>query len=249
MCPCSVRLLATSSARSSRSPNIKTTRFPLFHALCRFTDDTVQTVARRRASLMEFHYARLLKSYYRVYPHAGYGGMFRKWAQSERNRPYNSFGNGSAMRVSPAGFAYNSLEAVLTQAHAVPRSRTITPRVSRVPRPSRRPSSWPAPARVKNRSRITLRQPSGTGSIGHSMRSVPPTSSTSLARDQCLEQSRRSSSPPTSRMLYAKRYPWVETPTRKHVSQAVLPRLSTAVSPNPSLDAFTKFSMRPLGRP
>jgi len=50
-------------------------------------------VALAESILDGIPYARLLKSYYRVYPHAGYGGMFHKWAQSESNRPYNSFGN------------------------------------------------------------------------------------------------------------------------------------------------------------
>ena len=121
--------------------NIKNTQFPLFHPLCRFTDDTVQTVALAESILDGIPYARLLKSYYRIYPHAGYGGMFHKWAQSEGNWPYNSFGNGLAMRVSPLGFIFSSLEEVLTQAQCVPRSCTTTPRASRVPKPSRRPSS------------------------------------------------------------------------------------------------------------
>jgi ADP-ribosylglycohydrolase len=78
--------------------NVKKTRFPLFHPLCRFTDDTVHTVALAESILDGTSYARLLKSYYRAYPHAGYGGMFHQWAQSESEAPYNSFGNGSAMR-------------------------------------------------------------------------------------------------------------------------------------------------------
>src|SRR3954447_1023697 len=58
----------------------------------------------------------LLKRYYRAYPHAGYGGSFDQWAQSERSDPYNSWGNGSAMRASPVGFAFPTLEEVLEQA-------------------------------------------------------------------------------------------------------------------------------------
>lgn len=57
-----------------------------------------------------------LKEYFRLYPYAGYGGVFRQWAASTDCQPYNSFGNGSAMRVSPVGFAYNNLETVLEQA-------------------------------------------------------------------------------------------------------------------------------------
>jgi hypothetical protein len=95
---------------------IKTTRFPLFHPLCRFTDDTVLTVALADSILHDTPYVDLLKRYYRAYPRAGYGGSFHQWAQSERSDPYNSWGNGSAMRVSPIGFAYPTLEDVLEQA-------------------------------------------------------------------------------------------------------------------------------------
>jgi ADP-ribosylglycohydrolase len=98
------------------SHNIKWTRFPLFHPLCRFTDDTVHTVALAESILDGEPFGMLLKSYYRIYPHAGYGGMFLGWAQATSDRPYNSFGNGSAMRVSPVGFAYRSLDEVLHQA-------------------------------------------------------------------------------------------------------------------------------------
>ncbi len=95
---------------------IKTTRFRLFHPLCRFTDDTVLTVALADSLLHGGSYVDLLKQYYRAYPKAGYGGTFHHWAQSEDSRPYNSWGNGSAMRVSPVGFAFDTLDDVLDQA-------------------------------------------------------------------------------------------------------------------------------------
>jgi ADP-ribosylglycohydrolase len=95
---------------------IKTTRFPLFHPLCRFTDDTVLTIALADSLLHRIPYVELLKRYYRAYPHAGYGGSFHQWSQSERSDPYNSWGNGSAMRVSPVGFACETLDEVLEQA-------------------------------------------------------------------------------------------------------------------------------------
>src|SRR3954451_5921603 len=95
---------------------IKTTKFPLFHPLCRFTDDTVLTVALADSILHGTRYVDLLKRYYRAYPRAGYGGSFHQWAQSERSDPYNSWGNGSAMRVSPVGFAFGTLDKVLEQA-------------------------------------------------------------------------------------------------------------------------------------
>ncbi len=102
---------------------IKTTRFPLFHPRCRFTDDTVLTVALADSLMHGAPFVGLLKKYYRAYPNAGYGGSFRKWAQSEDARPYNSWGNGSAMRVSPVGFACTTLDDVLSQAQ---RSAEVT---------------------------------------------------------------------------------------------------------------------------
>src|SRR4051812_4771233 len=94
---------------------IKTTKFPLFHPLCRFTDDTVLTVALADSLLHGDRFVDLLKRYYRAYPRAGYGGNFHQWAQSDRCEPYNSWGNGSAMRVSPVGFAFPTLEEVLEE--------------------------------------------------------------------------------------------------------------------------------------
>jgi len=95
---------------------VKTTDFPLFSEGSTFTDDTVLTVALADTVLHGGDYAAKMKEYYRLYPCAGYGGMFHAWAASPRSAPYGSFGNGSAMRVSPVGFAYGSLEEVLEKA-------------------------------------------------------------------------------------------------------------------------------------
>ena len=61
-------------------------------------------------------YVAKFKEYYRVYPGRGYGVRFRRWAASANMLPYRSLGNGSAMRVSPVGFAFDSLEAVMEEA-------------------------------------------------------------------------------------------------------------------------------------
>lgn len=95
---------------------MKTTDFPLFHPRCRFTDDSVLTVALADSILNGTDYTTLLKSYFRHYPNAGYGGTFYHWAASDSREPYNSWGNGSAMRVSPVGWAYELLDEVLIQA-------------------------------------------------------------------------------------------------------------------------------------
>lgn len=102
--------------------NFKTKDFPLFNRQCRFTDDTVLTVAvadvilNAGRSPVSSQYIDQLKLYYRHYPYAGYGRNFREWANSNRREPYNSLSNGAAMRVSPIGFAFNDLDTVLEQA-------------------------------------------------------------------------------------------------------------------------------------
>ena len=96
--------------------NIKTEDFPLFSPQCTFTDDTVLTVAVADGILTGKGYAVALKEWGRLFPYAGYGGMFRHWLMSDGRAPYNSFGNGSAMRVSPVGFAFDSLDKVLEEA-------------------------------------------------------------------------------------------------------------------------------------
>jgi ADP-ribosyl-[dinitrogen reductase] hydrolase len=93
--------------------NRKSTDFRLFGPKSRFTDDTVLTVAVAEWLLDGGELTPLLKAYARRYPRAGYGGRFRDWARSENPQPYNSFGNGSAMRVSPVGFAARTLDDAL----------------------------------------------------------------------------------------------------------------------------------------
>jgi len=97
---------------------IKTKDFPLFHPRSRFTDDTVLTVAVAEAILTGRPYRDTVLEFGRRYPHAGYGGAFRQWLRARDPRPYNSWGNGSAMRVSPVGFAFDTPEAVLREAAA-----------------------------------------------------------------------------------------------------------------------------------
>lgn len=96
--------------------NITTTDFPLFDPSCRFTDDTVLTCAVAEVILEGGSYEEAYREYYRLYPRAGYGGGFRHWAKSEGMGPYGSKGNGSAMRVSPVGFASATLDEVLEEA-------------------------------------------------------------------------------------------------------------------------------------
>jgi len=81
-----------------------------------FTDDTVLTVAVADAVLNKGDFSQALKQYAQKYHDRGYGGSFRKWIWSWEDKPYGSFGNGSAMRVSPVGFAFDTAAEVLAQA-------------------------------------------------------------------------------------------------------------------------------------
>jgi ADP-ribosylglycohydrolase len=94
----------------------KTKAFPLFTQDSRFTDDTVLTVAVADCLLHKRDYVDALHDYFDAYPSAGYGGTFLWWASSRQRKPYNSWGNGSAMRVSPVGYVGATLEEVLEEA-------------------------------------------------------------------------------------------------------------------------------------
>lgn len=88
--------------------NIKTKDFPLFQDKCFFTDDTVMTCAVAEAVMeggKRRNFIDAMKKYGRMYPDAGYGGNFSRWLFSDDCEPYNSYGNGSAMRVSPCAWA------------------------------------------------------------------------------------------------------------------------------------------------
>ena len=96
--------------------NIKTKAFELFQRASRFTDDTVCTVAVAHCILDKGDFSQYLRAYARHYPGRGYGGMFRNWASDPSMGPYNSWGNGAAMRVSPVAFLARDEEEVLNLA-------------------------------------------------------------------------------------------------------------------------------------
>lgn len=96
--------------------NTQSTDFELFDISSRFTDDTVLTIAVADALVSGKPYRETIYHWGNKYPRAGYGGQFRKWLKSDNPQPYNSWGNGSAMRVSPVGFACSTLAEVLEQA-------------------------------------------------------------------------------------------------------------------------------------
>jgi ADP-ribosyl-[dinitrogen reductase] hydrolase len=87
--------------------------FELITGNCRFTDDTVMTIATADAILNNKDFASTYKEWGRKYPRAGYGGMFGSWLLQDNLIPMNSFGNGTAMRVSPVSWLYEDAEKVM----------------------------------------------------------------------------------------------------------------------------------------
>ena len=106
----------------------KTKNFDLFSEGCDFTDDSVMTIAVGEALLavgpeaavkeIEDAVASNMQDWGKRYPHAGYGGSFRHWLKEKNPKPYGSYGNGSAMRVSVAGWLYDSIERTREVARA-----------------------------------------------------------------------------------------------------------------------------------
>jgi ADP-ribosylglycohydrolase len=96
--------------------NIRSKDFELFTSRSRFTDDTVLTIATIDSIINDKAFVESYRNWFSKYPHAGWGRSFKGWAMSDDTLPYNSYGNGSAMRVSPVGFFYNSLDEVLQKA-------------------------------------------------------------------------------------------------------------------------------------
>ena len=104
--------------------NCKRKDFPLLSEKSHFTDDTVMTVAVARGLMAgqgdaQKTFAEVqheMRHWGMAYPDAGYGGMFRRWLRAEHPQPYGSFGNGSAMRVSAAGWLFDTLDKTLEMA-------------------------------------------------------------------------------------------------------------------------------------
>lgn len=111
----------------------KTKDFPIFSEQSRFTDDTVMTIAVAEAFMeaplgasddeLRGLLTESLRRWGKKYPRAGYGVRFNLWLQVQKPIPYNSYGNGSAMRVSPVAWLFNDLDSVL---HAAKLSAEIT---------------------------------------------------------------------------------------------------------------------------
>lgn len=100
--------------------NTSNPRFPLFSKRSSFTDDTICTVAIADALVRGSDFGETLREWCLRYPNpmGGYGGSFNAWLHAINPMPYNSWGNGAAMRVSPVGWAFNSEAETLRAALA-----------------------------------------------------------------------------------------------------------------------------------
>ncbi len=112
--------------RHAHQPAFEPLDFPLFAERTGFTDDTVLSFAVAEAQMdsqgdperLRRACAKRFKEFARTYPRAGYGRRFREWAFSRNTEPFGSFGNGSAMRVSPVGWGFGTLEETERMARA-----------------------------------------------------------------------------------------------------------------------------------
>jgi ADP-ribosylglycohydrolase len=108
--------------------NLRSKDFDLFAKNCSITDDSIMTLAVAKAILacngdweqLGENAVKYMQEIGRKYPNCGFGGMFRRWMFSDKPEPYNSYGNGAAMRVSPCGFIAK------TEAEAALLSRKVT---------------------------------------------------------------------------------------------------------------------------
>ena len=97
----------------------KETGIDLFPIASGFTDDSILTIATAEALLTDGDYQAAYRRFGRIYPHpmGGYGSRFMDWLRSDTPQPYNSYGNGSAMRVGPIGFACDSMDSPCPSQH------------------------------------------------------------------------------------------------------------------------------------
>ena len=108
--------IAGSQFEFNRPENLDYKHCELFTSRCSYTDDTIMTLAVKKAILENADFTKTMREIGQPYPYSGYGGRFYEWMYGENPKPYNSFGNGSAMRVSFVGEHFDALEDVISMA-------------------------------------------------------------------------------------------------------------------------------------
>ena len=136
--------------------NIKTKDFPLFSKESFYTDDSIMTIAVADWLLHGGDLVRVMQYYGSKYPFpmGGYGARFDKWLHEKNPKPYNSWGNGSAMRVSPVGWYFDSLEETINVAEETAGLLIITLKESKELRLRHRLFIWQEKVNQKNISAV-----------------------------------------------------------------------------------------------
>ena len=217
----------------------KSTDFPLFASDSRFTDDTVLTVAVADCLLNRAGYVDKFHEYTLAYPHRAYGLGFYHWVHSGSREPYNSWGNGSAMRVSPVAYAFETLEQALHEAkasaevtHNHPEGIRGAIAVTMAIFMARRGESKDAIRRAVHEQ------------VGYDLtRTAAAIRETYKFNESCQGRSRkpswRSSMRRTTKMQFGLPFRWVATPTRS-------PTLPVE-SPQPFMEEYLSTSRSSLG--
>ena len=222
--------------------NYKAKDFPLFSQRSEFTDDTVMTLAVAKALLdtrgqndaaIKAALVREMQRLGRIYPDRGYGARFSRWLYADAPQPYHSYGNGSAMRVSPAAWLAEDMEEALHLAQLTAQVTHDHPRrASRVHRPPPRPFFSPAQVTTKRKSKRMWSASLATTLVAAAMRFAPPITMWRAARKPCRRLLLHFWKAQVLRMRSARRYPSAATATPSLPSPAASPRHSTACRKN-----------------
>ena len=191
----------------------KSTDFPLFASDSRFTDDTVLTVAVADCLLNRAGYVDKFHEYTLAYPHRAYGLGFYHWVQSGSREPYNSWGNGSAMRVSPVAYAFETLEQALHEAKASAEVTHNHPEGIRGAIAVTMAIFMARRGESKDAIRRAVHEQVGYD-LTRTAAAIRATSSMSHARGRLRKPSWLSSMRRTTKMQFGLPFRWVGTPTR-----------------------------------
>jgi len=210
----------------------KRTDFPLFSKHSSFTDDTVLTMAVAESLLTGRPYQEKLREFALAYPDRGFGSMFWQWFTTPGAKPYNSFGNGSAMRVSPVGWAFNTLKGTMAEAQ---RSAEVTHNHPEGIKGAQSVAAAIFMAR-QGLSQNEIRDALETR-FGYNLHRTYEEIQPSCSFDETCQRSVPEAlicvlqPPRPSRTRFAAQSPLVATPTPRRLSPAPLPRPCTAVCP------------------
>ena len=221
--------------------NYKAKNFPLFSRRSDFTDDTVMTLAVAKALLssrgqddaaIKAALVREMQRLGRIYPDRGYGARFSRWLYADAPQPYHSYGNGSAMRVSPAAWLAEDMEEALHLAQLTAEVTHDHPEGIKGAQAVARRFSSPALVTTKRKSKRMWSANSATTSAAAAMRFVPPITMWRAVRKPYRRLLLHFWKAQVLKTLSAQRCPSEATATPSPPSPAVSLRRSTACRRN-----------------